>query len=138
MNKRGFTLIELLAVILILSLLTTLAVTSVTRVVRGSKDKLYETQIKAIEDAAENWAADHLASLPEAGSCIYTTVDNLQKYGVLDKDIKDPRTNKLIPATTTVRIDATGGGNALTSYTYKVTDNISDCTVVLESAQEQP
>ena len=135
MKNRGFTLIELLAVILILSLLTTLAVTSVTKMVRNSKEKLYTTQIKSIEVAAENWAADHLASLPEAGSCIYITVDDLQKYGVLDNDIKDPRTNKLIPTTTTVRIDATGGGNSLTSYTYKVTDDISDCAVV---TLEQP
>ena len=63
-NKNGFTLVELLAVIVILSLLALLTSTAVTKLVKDSKEDLYQTQIELIKASAEAWGADNIYKLP--------------------------------------------------------------------------
>lgn len=94
MNNKGFTLVELLAVIVILALLALLTSTSVTKLVKDSKDDLYDAQINLIKAAAESWGADNLISIPTDGSCMYLTLDDLIGYGLLDSDIKNPKTKQ--------------------------------------------
>ena len=94
MNKKGFTLVELLAVIIILALLAVIASTSVTKVVDDSKNDLATAQIKLIEDAAKTWGAENMSALPEGNSCIYLTLKDLKTYGLIDSDIKNPKTEK--------------------------------------------
>ena len=94
MNKKGFTLVELLAVIIILALLAVIASTSVTKVVDDSKNDLETAQIKLIKDAAKTWGAENISDLPEGNSCIYLTLKDLKTYGLIDSDIKNPKTEK--------------------------------------------
>lgn len=94
MNNKGFTLIELLAVIIILSLLAILASTSVTKVVRDSKSDLYSAQMELIKSAAETWGSDNLGKIPDSGECGYLTIADLKGYGLLDSELKNPKTNK--------------------------------------------
>ena len=94
MNKKGFTLVELLAVIIILSLLAVLASTSVTKVIKNSKSDLYDAQLNLIKSAAEAWGSDNINKLPNAGECKYITLSTLKGYGLIDNEIKNPKTNK--------------------------------------------
>jgi len=118
MNKKGFTLVELLAVIIILSLLALLTNTAVTKLVKDSKDELSDTQIQLIQSAAEAWGADNLLKLPKAGECSYLTLENLQKYGLIDSSIIDPNTNDEISPDLKIKITTTTSeyGNTIISY----------------------
>lgn len=105
--KNGFTLIELLAVIIILALLALLASTSVTKIVKDSREDLYQNQLISIKDTAEAWGADNLFKLPSAGECKYLTLSDLKESGLIDSDIKDPRTGELIPNDLKIKISTT-------------------------------
>lgn len=118
MNKKGFTLVELLAIITILGLLALLASTSVTKVLKESKGDLYTTQIKLVESAAEAWGAENIDKLPDSGECKYLTIKNLQDYGLIDKDITNPKTNKKTDNNIKIKISSskTGYGNSIINY----------------------
>lgn len=70
--KRGFTLIELLTVLIILGLIGMIAYPIVLGVLNDSKQSAYESQVKLVEKAAKEWGVDHVTSLPECGSEIYS------------------------------------------------------------------
>ena len=129
MNKKGFTLVELLATIIILGLLALLASTSVTKVLKESKGDLYTTQIKLVESAAEAWGAENIDKLPDDNECKYLTIKNLQDYGLIDKDLKNPKTNKEIDNNIKIKITTktTGYGNSRTDYEVNP-DNIEGCS----------
>lgn len=131
MKNSGFTLVELLAVILILSLLTVLATTSVTKIVKDSKNRLYKAQIESIRASAESWASENLSLLPQSGECVYLTLKNLKTYGVVDDDIKDPRTNSLLSNDMKIKITAKSSsiGKNLFDYEVGVTD-VSNCSKI--------
>ena len=129
MNKKGFTLVELLATIIILGLLALLASTSVTKVLKESKGDLYTAQIKLVESAAEAWGAENIDKLPDDNECKYLTIKNLQDYGLIDKDLKNPKTNKEIDNNIKIKISSskTGYGNSRTDYEVNP-DNIEGCS----------
>jgi len=129
MNNKGFTLVELLAVIIILSLLALLASTSVSKIVKDSKSDLYDTQINLIKSAAEAWGADNLYDLPEAGTCKYLTLHDLKQYGLIDNEIKDPRTNELFPNELLIKISGTENKFGLNNITYEINpSDIQNCS----------
>ena len=98
--KKGFTLIELLAVIVVISVLITLTTVSITRTVKNSKNSLYNTQIKSIQSAAEQYGSENLDFMPKADSTNTTIINyfllsDIQESGILDKNIKNPKTKKI-------------------------------------------
>ena len=123
--KKGFTLIELLAVIIILSLLVTIIGVSVTKVLKKSKEDLYNNvQLESIKKSAEMWGAYNMGKLPSSG-CVYITLSTLQEEELINEDIVDVRnTNNNIED---VYIKITKSGN---SYLYEVSDNHNGCTLV--------
>ena len=58
-NKKGFTLVELLAVIVLLGILIGIAVPSVLGVSNKIKKNMYDTKLKNVKVALENWADDN-------------------------------------------------------------------------------
>ena len=97
--KKGFTLIELLAVIVVISVLITLTTVSITRTVKNSKNSLYNTQIKSIQSAAEQYGSENLDFMPKADSTNTTIINyfllsDIQESGILDTNIKNPKTKK--------------------------------------------
>ena len=134
MNNKGFTLVELIAVITILALLAVLVSTSVTKVVRDSKSDLYDTQIELIKSAAEAWGADNLNKLPEDGTCKYLTLETLKEYGLIESDIKNPKTNKPFSDELKIKISSniTAYGNSKLEYEVD-SKNISSCENVYTS-----
>lgn len=71
-KKNGFTLVELIAIILVLSIILTISFTSLSKTIENSNDQEYQTLIKNIEMAADNYA-----NLPG----IYRKVDETLKSG---------------------------------------------------------
>ena len=59
MNKKGFTLTELIGVIVILAVIALISVPIINGVVKRSKERLYETQIKEIKQGAAMWLSEH-------------------------------------------------------------------------------
>ena len=94
--KKGFTLVELLAVIVLVGAIAAISFPLVTNQLNNSKQKSYETQIKTIERAANNWGAQNVGLLPDVdGQTKNISIDRLQKDGFITKgDIVDPRTEE--------------------------------------------
>ncbi len=88
MEQKGFTLIELVMVILVLGIIAIIAVPTVNSVIKDSKEKAYNNQIKMIEDTARTYMSSHSLELPKqennSSKCI--TVEQLKKEGLLSKD----------------------------------------------------
>ena len=131
MNNKGFTLLELLAVIIILSLLAVLVNTSVTKLIKDSKNDLYDVQIENIKMAAESWGADNIYLLPKVGECKYLTIGNLKNYGLLDKDINDLRNSSKIKDDLKIKItnNQSDYGTNIIEYEVNPTD-IEGCDAI--------
>ena len=129
MNRKGFTLVELLAVIIILALLAVIASTSVTKVVDDSKNDLATAQIKLIEDAAKVWGAENMSALPEGNSCIYLTLKDLKTYGLIDSDIRNPKTEKKLSNDLKIKITSKISNYNTEVLKYEVDpESVEGCT----------
>lgn len=94
--NRGFTLIEVLTVIALLGVLAVIITTTSNRVIKSSKQSLYENQIDTIEEAAKKWSIGHTDEMPMSSTESAVTVDvvTLAADGYLDNDqLTDPRDN---------------------------------------------
>ncbi len=98
--KKGFTLVELLGVIVILGIIATLTVPLIQRTIIEKNEEAYNLQIKSFEDAAKNWANDHIYELTCENTCVNPplktlTIEELQKEGFLDDgEISNPKGGK--------------------------------------------
>lgn len=94
--KRGFTLIEVMAVVIILSIIGVIAVVAVDKTIKDNNEKIYKMQISNIEDAARVWANANVKYLPEEdNAAISIPLLLLKKEGIIDKEIKNPKTGSL-------------------------------------------
>ncbi len=104
-NKKGFTLIELTAVIALIALIALLASIPINKMVKDSKDELYNKQLNQIILMAQNWASDNNELLPTSTDSVYKiTIKDLYDKGYLEDYPKDPRVNKEIPNCSYVEI----------------------------------
>ena len=88
MNNKGFTLVELLAVIVILAALALITTTSVAKILKDSKEDLYNTQFSALESMVGIWMSDNMDLLPDVDNCAYITLKDLKPLGVVIKRAK--------------------------------------------------
>lgn len=133
MNKKGFTLVELLAVIVILAALALVASTSVTKIMKDSKEDLYNTQILALKSTVESWGANNLDKLPEVDTCAYLTLKDLKDDGIINSSIKNPKTGEEFSDDLKFKISTTTSsrGKKVTTYEVDVKD-VSGCKYVYE------
>lgn len=103
--KKGFTLVELLAVIVLLGLVGLVIMPSISESVKDSREKAYQTQLKEIKLATEKWAYKNLDLIPTADGSITVTLLQLKQSGDIKLDIRDPRTDELLPNTLTITIN---------------------------------
>lgn len=98
MKKKGFTLVELIAVIILLGALSLIIIPIVNNSLTKNKEKLYENQLKSIEEAASKWAYNNLELLPsDEGEAISITLLILKQNGHVAVDVKDPRSGNDLP-----------------------------------------
>ena len=95
--KKGFTLIELIAAIIILGIIGLITFPIVNSIIKENKESLYQSQIKDIEKAAYDWAYMNTDLLPENNKYITITLLDLKKAGLIDINLRNPKTNTLIP-----------------------------------------
>lgn len=76
-----------------------IAIASVTNVIRKAKEDSYNSQVKLILDSARQYVFMNNIIIPSNNSRIIT-LKELQDSGLVNKDIKDPRTNNIIPDST--------------------------------------
>ena len=135
MNKKGFTLVELLAVIIILAVILTIILPSVSRTLKKSKNTIYDIQINDILNSTYDYSLKNLKLLPESGKT-YITLNELKKYGYIENDIKDPKTNKNFENDLVISIENVGSkykntkDNSLlnVNYLYKIEEKKEDTT----------
>lgn len=128
MKNKGFTLIELLGVVTILAMLGLIIVPTINKVVNDNKQKLYDVQIRNIENGASNFVADNVLNIDiPLGTSKGITLLRLKNLGYIDNDIVDPISKEKFDDSIVVIIS-----NTVNGYQYKV------CTasVVCESVSE--
>ena len=95
---KGFTLVEMMAVIIILAIVATITFPIVSKSIENNREKLYQSQLEEIKLNTEKWAYANLDLLPTVeGETITITLQNLKEGGFISLDIRDPRTNELLP-----------------------------------------
>ena len=65
MKKNGLTLVELLAVIAIIAILGIMITPAVISVRKNVLDSTYQTRVSQIENAAKDYASDHINLIPQ-------------------------------------------------------------------------
>lgn len=81
MKNRGFTLIEMIAAVVILSIIALIVIPIVNKNIKESRTKLYDKQVKTIEDSAQRWVVSNdITNIP----CVIT-LDSLKTDGFLEK-----------------------------------------------------
>lgn len=121
MKDNGFTLVELLGVVTILAMLGLIIVPTVNKVISDNKKKLYDVQIRNIEDSASAFVADHIFQFDVSlNNSVGITLGNLKRLGYIDEDIVDPITRKKFSDSVLIIITNTTNG-----FTYSVCEDCS-------------
>lgn len=116
MKKNGFTLIELLSVIVLLTIMGMIVIPIVENSINSGKDDLYISQIDSVKASLKKYAIEKVnANIKNAGDDVYLSLYDLKIAGFVSVDIKDPRTEKLLPEDMLLRIE-----KREKSYVYEV------------------
>lgn len=126
MKRNGFTLVELLAVLVILGLLALLITPMVFDSINNFQKDAESKQIMSIEMGATDWVSDHLAMLPSTfGDVMYITLGDLKSEGYIEKDLKNPKTNKYFPNDMMIRITRKKNDYKIDAHKDSGTANLS-------------
>lgn len=131
MKNKAFTLVELLAVIIVLGLLTTLVVTNIDKIVDRSENDIYKNQIYDILDSAYDFTLKYSNYLPDENNNVkYITLAHLINEGLIDSDIKNPKTNKIFEYSLVISINYVSNDYVNTNiskkwgnYLYKIEES---------------
>ena len=116
MKKNGFTLVELTAVLIILSVLGMIIIPIVENSINSGKNELYVAQLDSIKASLKKYAVSNINSkIKNVGDNIFLSLYQLKIENYLALDIKDPRTETLLPKDMLLRIHKESK-----NYTYEV------------------
>lgn len=116
MKKNGFTLVELTAVLIILSVLGMIIIPIVENSINSGKNELYVAQLDSIKASLKKYAMSNINSkIKNVGDNIFLSLYQLKIENYLALDIKDPRTETLLPNDMLLRIHKESQ-----NYTYEV------------------
>jgi prepilin-type N-terminal cleavage/methylation domain-containing protein len=116
LKKNGFTLVELTAVLIILSVLGMIIIPIVENSINSGKNELYVAQLDSIKASLKKYAVSNINSkIKNVGDNIFLTLYQLKIENYLALDIKDPRTETLLPNDMLLRIHKESK-----NYTYEV------------------
>lgn len=116
MKKNGFTLVELTAVLIILSVLGMIIIPIVENSINSGKNELYVAQLDSIKASLKKYAVSNINSkIKNVGDNIFLSLYQLKIENYLALDIKDPRTETLLPNDMLLKIHKESK-----NYTYEV------------------
>lgn len=120
MNKKGFTLAELMGVIIILGIILLLTLPAVDKTIKNAKATAYDAQVDKIIAAANDWALLNARLLPKNDNeSITIYLGELKSKGLIDINVKNPKTNKIISNNSSVVITKKADKNI---YTVNIID----------------
>jgi len=124
--KKGFTMIELLTVIIIIGVLALLIAPAVTNIIKDSKEKTFNIQVKSIEDSAENFIIEYIDVLTVLNvSEVTIDLKLLKDLAYVDYQIKDPIENKYFSDDSLINIKIINNQYSVTLYP-KTASTVSD------------
>lgn len=95
---KGFTLVEILGVIIVIGILALITYPIIDNTIKENKESLYNTQLNEIKEAALGWSYINVNMLPiDEGGTITITLLELKKAGLVELDIRNPKTGELLP-----------------------------------------
>lgn len=116
MDKKGFTLIEVLGVVIVLATIILIVVPNISESLKNSRNKAFDVQIKEIETASRTWSIYNSNNLPSNQSEEITiTLLQLKLAGLIDINLKNPKTGELFPDDMQIKITKKG-----LNYVYNV------------------
>ena len=116
MKKNGFTLVELTAVLIILSVLGMIIIPIVENSINSGKNELYVAQLDSIKASLKKYAVSKINSkIKNVCDNIFLSLYQLKVENSLALDIKDPRTETLLPNDMLLKIHKESK-----NYTYEV------------------
>ena len=119
--KKGFTLIEMIAAVVILSIIALIVIPIVNKNIRESREKLYNRQIKTIEEAAQRWTTTN-SDLFTDGAAYEVSLTTLKEEGHLERgDIKNPQTEEIMNGCVVIEYD-----NSYNQYTFNYIDTCTN------------
>ena len=121
-KSNGFTLVEILMVIVILAVILLIAAPSIISVLGTSKLKLYDEQLKKIEEAASQYILMP-NSKPFINGTVTITLSELINENYFETEVRDPRCGRNFDKNKTT-IDIYKNEDGLVEYNIKV---ISPC-----------
>ena len=90
MKKNGFTLVEMIATLIILSIIAVIVTPNIYVSIKDYKNRLYDTQLDSIKQAAKNWVVDNVDKTSDEYSLLIT-VQDLQRDGYIDEKLENPK-----------------------------------------------
>lgn len=93
--KKAFTLAELIGVIVLLGALILIIAPLTNSSMKGAEDALYEKQIESLKLSLQLWMSEN--QRPNAGEVITLSLSQLKEAGLVEIDIKNPKTEELFP-----------------------------------------
>lgn len=125
MKKQGFTLTELIGVITILSIIALIMIPSVTSRVKEAKETSYQTQIETIKKAANDYILTNMNKgvnfskfLKNDGDTTDIYLIDLKREGLIDKNIKNPKTGSSLSDDMIIKITRNKGNYEILVGTY--------------------
>ena len=99
MNTRGFTLVEVIAIMAILIGIFLVSFPYLNNMVNSDNEKLYDNMVDELCIAGKTYLYSHMDLYPElsiVGEVIDIDIDLLIKYGNIDADVINPKTEEPI------------------------------------------
>lgn len=121
MKKKGFTLVELLGVVAILAVSLLVIIPSVTSILRKSEVNEYNDFTDDIYLATETYLNNNSDKYPElkiSGTEIEITVKELKEDLLISKNLKNPKTDRLIEDTDSVTVNVTEEFEFIYKFNY--------------------
>ena len=132
MKKNGFTLVEMIATLIILSIIAVIVTPNIYVSIKDYKNRLYDTQLDSIKQAAKNWVVDNVNKTSDEYSLLIT-VQDLQRDGYIHEKLENPKdggyfdeSSVFVLVTCQYVQDETGNLSSNYKYTYGVYSDQTD------------
>ena len=121
--KKGFTLIELLGIIVVLGIIATIVTPVIQNTLAENEDKVYNVLVKQIEGYAKDYLEMNTDKLPEEdGNSVQVKFGDIKAAGVMQINVKNPKTNNLISNESYVTVTKDKNNYRYETTIYDLTD----------------